>query len=491
MTELIRRHPGIFLTAILLLHLALHLPFIHLPPCSIHVWRQCNTLAVARNFFEEDNNIFTPRVDKRLDTDGVTGMQFPAFEWGLAQVYRLTGEHYPVQRGYSLLISGFTLVFVYYFFRKYMDDAVAGIMAAWMCCWSPEWFYHGMNALPDILAFMCGAGALAAFMKWREIKKRRYAIITMLLITLAGLIKIQYGILGTIMGMLLLNDFLQKSIRGNAFTLWIFSGLLSAITVLGWYRYANLLIVQSGLHDFVLQLRPVDNAGEALIIFQRNLISDLPELLLNYSGFMFLLTGLIVFFKERDKRSWIVLPAVLLFIIWYLLMMEQMRVHQYYLLPLLFLCLFPMVRGSLWIIRKRQSLLTYGLLLLMPLLAAARILPARWMKEDLGIPAAFADASQLKLLTEAVPSGDKVITVPDQSGCIWLYFLHKKGFSYADNTLFMPQKEAAYTEFEKYKSAGARWVYMPTGFLPQEHPVMKTSLRHHTSTGGISVYRIN
>ena len=47
---------------------------------GLHVWRQCNTMAVARNFYEEGMDILRPRVDRRGSTDGVTGMQFPSYE---------------------------------------------------------------------------------------------------------------------------------------------------------------------------------------------------------------------------------------------------------------------------------------------------------------------------------------------------------------------------------------------------------------------------
>ncbi|MBL7922863.1 MAG: hypothetical protein JNL88_01560, partial [Bacteroidia bacterium] len=72
------RRPGFLLWFTIALNILLHAPFLHLPPCSIHVWRQCNTLAVARNFYEEDPNILRPRVDRRGESTGVTGMQFPA-----------------------------------------------------------------------------------------------------------------------------------------------------------------------------------------------------------------------------------------------------------------------------------------------------------------------------------------------------------------------------------------------------------------------------
>jgi hypothetical protein len=82
----------------------LHLPFLGLPPQSSHVWRQTNTLAVAVNFSEESMDILRPRVNLREDGDGVTGMQFPSYEWGLAWCFKAFGQGYWVHHLYSLLI---------------------------------------------------------------------------------------------------------------------------------------------------------------------------------------------------------------------------------------------------------------------------------------------------------------------------------------------------------------------------------------------------
>jgi hypothetical protein len=65
----------------ILLTIVLHLPFLNLPPKSIHVWRQSHSLAVARNFYREEMNIFKTRVDNRMDGDGITGSHFPTFEF--------------------------------------------------------------------------------------------------------------------------------------------------------------------------------------------------------------------------------------------------------------------------------------------------------------------------------------------------------------------------------------------------------------------------
>lgn len=102
------------------------------------------------------------------------------------------------------------------------------------------------------------------------------------------------------------------------------------------------------------------------------------------------------------------LPAFLLFIVWYILMLEQMKVHQYYLLPLLMLAIFPLLNGIKWMLEGKRIVVLWLLLASMPALAMIRILPARWMKEDLGIPTEFANS----VLREQL-----AVAVPDQAPC--------------------------------------------------------------------------
>ncbi len=491
MTDLLRRHYRKVLLGILLLHIFTHLPFLSLPPCSIHVWRQCNTLAVARNFFEEDNNILQPRVDRRYDSDGVTGMQFPAYEWGLAQVYRVTGEQFFIQRAYSLLISSAAIVFTFIFFYRFRGDPFLGLCAAWFLCWSSEWFYHSINALPDLLAFCAGMGALAVYAGWTHRKTTLQFSVTILLLTLSGLVKIQYGIFGGIIAALAVQQHHRNLMSKKNFIHWTIAGLSSFAIVCCWYLYANKLIQTSGLYDYVLQWRPVTNTQEAIAIISKNIISDLPELLFNYAGTILLVIGLISLFRKDNRKKWVALPAFVLFIIWYVLMLEQMKVHQYYLLPLLMLAIFPFLNGIKWMLDNKRTAFVWILFAAMPVLAMIRILPARWMKDDLGIPAAFADNNYRQQLINAVPDQESVITIPDESGCIWLYFLHKKGFSYTDETLFTTKNDQGEIIFDEYKRRGAQWVYMPTGYLTGKGIANHPGLTPVTSIGGIDLFKIS
>ena len=133
-----------------LLFVVLHIFFVKLPPCGNHVWRQSNTLAIAKNFHQENMNILLPRIDKRYDHTGVTGTNFPLYEWSLAAVYRVFGFHHFWHRLFALLISLLSFFLVYYFFKE--RGEVTGRVAAWAFLFNPLVFYYGFSGMPDVLS---------------------------------------------------------------------------------------------------------------------------------------------------------------------------------------------------------------------------------------------------------------------------------------------------------------------------------------------------
>jgi len=487
--QLLKIRPAYLLAITLVLHILLHSAFLKLPPCSIHVWRQCNTLAVARNFFEEDNNLFKPRVDTRGTQNGVTGMQFPAYEWGLANIYKITGEHFIVHRIYSLVISCFALVAIALFFGLLFNNRHYGVLASWIICWSPEFFYHSINALPDILAFCFGFFALYFSYKWKIRRERQDQFLSFLFITLAGLIKIQFGIFGIFMAVsIFLPDKNKLALTIHQKRNWFLYGAFSILLISFWYWYAHYLIESSNLRDFVLQIRPVNNATQAWSIIKKNLLSDFPELLINYANVALLVLGMMVSITKinlKNSKHLALLASIILSLLWYVLMLEQMRVHQYYMLPFLLISTIFILKGIQHLVNRKKYFIIYPLLLALPVLAAVRILPARWMKDDLGIPIEFAEANMRQQLIDAIPVTKGVIVGPDKSACIWLYFLHKKGYSFDDVNFFLTDTITG-NNLAAYRKQGALYLYMKHDLIIKDD----STLKYLQSIGDIDIYQI-
>jgi hypothetical protein len=187
--------------------------------------------------------------------------------------------------------------------------------------------------------------------------------------------------------------------------------------------------------------------------FLHNLVSTVPELLVNYAGMPFFLTGL--FFIWKQKKRLIDSPAFLLFasgLIAYFLFELNMiaKVHDYYLFPFypaLFLIItygvkqfrisrLAWIRNILWL-----------LLLILPLTAWLRM-QTRWNPASPGFnPDLLTYKEQLRT---AVPDTALCIAGNDESGYIFFYYVHKKGWAFQKNEPLEDQLKTWHLKGAKY-----------------------------------------
>ncbi|RSK51277.1 ArnT family glycosyltransferase [Hymenobacter rigui] len=485
---------GWFWPLLIGLNFLLHAPFFNRPPSSIHVWRQCNTLAVARNFYEEDMNILRPRVDRRNDTDGVTGMQFPSYEWAVAGSYKLFGFHEALPRLINWLIYMAGVVAFYLLVRQISGRAWLGAVGAWCMAWSPELFYHGINALPDILALTASIAGLYWFGQWRTTQKPGNLVLSMLAITLAGLTKLQFLAVGFPIAVFVVQDILKRRLGWAQLLQLAGFAVVTVAVPLAWYAYALRLIEASGLADFGIEFRPATDAATALNIIRKNLISDLPELLVGYGTLGLLLAGLWFLARRTPVRH----PWFLPLLVWglgvsayYFIELAQMKLHTYYLMPLLPLLLLIAVWGAAQLAsipRARPWLLAF--LLFQPLWATIRIDWGRWLHHSPDVAPELFNPVTRAQLEAATPANVRCLVGPDNSGCISLYYLHKKGFGFGTAADLLAPTASGQLYIESCITKGARYLYTNDSTV-LTHPTLQRYLgRQLNQTGAFRVLEL-
>ncbi len=482
----------LILAICLILNLLIHLPFINLPPRSVHVWRQANTLAVARNFYQEDMDILNPRVDRRLDTDGVTGMQFPSYEFIVALAYQIFGEFNWVHRLISLLISSFGIIGMYLLTLKLFQSPIAAATAAISYCFSSELFYFGFTALPDILALSASVWGLYLFINWIENGKFNQFILSLFLITLAGLTKLQFLAVGFFIATYLMQNW---KLIGKKWLLLIVYAFTSVGLTLAWYFRSIQLIKSSGLADFGLTFKPIANFQLGIQTIIKNLTSDLPELLLNFAAFALLLIGIFYFFKNKKWNSKWFLPLLVWSIaLWayHIIELGQMNVHSYYMMPYLPI-LFLIIAYASKELFKSQKLTTLLIILLFaqPLLASVRIIPARWTKADPGIPfELYENGSRIELIN-AIPKNSLCVVGPDISGCIYFYFLEKKGFGFDNTSDLLWMKNNNKTYLKDAIDRGAEYLISNDSSINNNQEILNYIDKEIKQVGSFRIYQLN
>ncbi len=450
-----------------------------LPPQSIHVWRQCSTLAVARNLYEEGMNPLRPRIDQRFETDGVTGMQFPAYEYLVALGYELFGEKNFVHRAISFLLYLMGAWGIYELFHLLSGNAWAAALGAWSFCWSPELFFFGISALPDILALTGSIWGLTLFIRWFQSGGAASYGFSLAAATLGGLAKIQHLVIGFPIAAMVLTE---KVKCGRAkFGAMAFYAVLSVGLTLGWYFYAAHLIHASGLTDYDIGFTPAPGFLWGAKVVWHNAVSEIPELILNYATFTFACIGVYIGLKEQKWKSRWFAPfatwgaAVLAY---YFIELGKMQVHSYYLLPFLPLLLVFAVWGGLFLKNSKYRWVFVFLLLAQPTLAFFRIVPPRFWAKDKAVPQELYLEPSRRALEEAVPNGQLCVVGPDSSRTIYFYFLHKKGFGFSE-TSDLEALANGKPRLEDYIRRGARYLYTADPQLPQSkvlRPYLQTEI---------------
>lgn len=447
------------------------MPFLNLGPRSVHVWRQCNTLAVARNFQLEELDIMNPRVDRRLDTNGVTGMQFPSYEYLVALGYRLFGIENWVHRLISLLISFWGALGMYKLSKYLLQHDVAAGFAGFAYLFSPDLYYFGFSALPDILALACSIWGLYYFLQWythngshnsQLTTHNSFYFASLSLIILAGLTKLQFLAVGFFIAPLVVLSFKKIENGKKKIGALVLFGLLSCLLPLWWYKRSVDLIKSSGLDDFGITFRPESDLIKGLKTIWQNLSSDLPDLLLNYFSFFLFLIAIYFFFKNKFWKSKWFLPMLvwtIALIIYHIIELAQMNVHSYYMMPyfpvLLLMVAYAVKHGYE---QKKIYTLIIISLFLSPIATGFRIIPSRFTKTNPGIPTELYNDSTRNELIQAVPNNALCIVGPDISGCIYFYHLEKKGFG-LNNVNDLTEKIGNETRLENYVRRGARYIY--------------------------------
>ncbi len=449
----------------------MHGPYFRTELVSMHVWRQTQTHQQTLSFLQEDNNLFRPRRPDRGATDGVSRMEFPLQQWLVAQVMRLVGAEIYVLRGCMFLLALLTLSGMYCLATLLFDSKAAGIVAAWGLGFSPTFFYHSFNPMPDNLALCFGVWGLVM------VYRRKYGIAGVLL-ALATLCKLPFILLYGIplgLGLQWLTGRRQNITLGNLVALG-----LPVIFPLSWYAIA----LPDWGHNNIVGGSWNSGYGVARLFdyFQHNIVSTLPEMLLGFACVPLFMVGLYVAWLGRYRRA--IFPVALtgaLLLLYFLYEIHAIgKAHDYYLYPLLpFLFLVAGAGGKrVWSRRDRYRYVVPLLLVLAPLLCGLR-LQGRWDVTDPGFNESLL--VHRDALRQAVPDESLVIAGNDASPFIYLYYVGKKGWVFRNDEL---NQEEASLMIE----AGAAYLYSDSRAV--EERLRDLLGRRLLSAGSIHVYEL-
>ena len=332
----------------------------------------------------------------------------------------------------------------------------------------PEFYYHSFNAVPDILAMSAMIWAWYFYNRLNQSNSWNHAWFGAVLLALAGMTKLMF----LIPGFVFLGDIWnrgafprQKNAEqyGKLWPKWGIIAFISLIFSYAWYRWAHYLTYLHWLNEFVHEIRFFDNGSQAFQALFQNLSIDLFETWVGYPLIFLVFGGWYFVLKSKqiikDKR---ILLLILASILYYIVMQKQLQIHGYYIL--LFVPFIVLNIGYLinhLVNKYKLNWLTVSCLLIMisPLWSWVRM-HHNWTEKGFRVPNTLMDVKNATLIEKYTSENPLWIVGPDQSGCVYFYYLHAKGFPWYN----LEEKDSV---FDEYLNQGAQ------GFITDQPEIVK------------------
>ncbi|MEC8738868.1 MAG: glycosyltransferase family 39 protein [Bacteroidota bacterium] len=294
-----------------------------------HNWRQTTVSMVARNFLEVSNNIFYPRIDFAGDKTGITGMEFPFFNYLIYLFSRAFGYDHWYGRLINLMVSS-TGIFYFFKLLKLVWNKKLAFLGTFVLIFS-HWFKYGRKIMPD--TFAISIVIIGLYYGYVYLKEGRYKhlLLAFLLLPLGTLSKLPAGYAYSFF----IFPFLDGQIDWRK-KVFLLGGLCPGlIFIIFWYFYWSPYLTQHfGFYHFFSGKSFSSGLSEILsepILFLKNFY----EHPLHFVGFGLFLLG--VFFIIK-KKEWHFFYVFLLGLFAYLPIILKAGWtfvhHSYYMVPL-------------------------------------------------------------------------------------------------------------------------------------------------------------
>ena len=235
-----QRHVPLFL--ILLVAAGLRLQYITAPLLDAHRWRQVDTAAVARAFYEGPMNPLRPEANWG-GAHGYVESEFPLLSLVVSILYKVFGVSETWGRLVVVVFSLATVALVYVLARDLIDHP-AGLAAAFLVAVSPGAVFYGRAFMPDSLMVCFSVGAILGFHRYLTRGSRRALLAGSASLTLAVLVKLPAVIVAAPLVVMIWKKQHWTALRNRHLLAAL---VVPAVLSLAWYWHAYQLFRETGL----------------------------------------------------------------------------------------------------------------------------------------------------------------------------------------------------------------------------------------------------
>jgi 4-amino-4-deoxy-L-arabinose transferase-like glycosyltransferase len=373
---------------------------------------------VARNLLEVDNSIFYPRIDISGEKTGITGMEFPIFNYQIYWISEIFGYQHWYGRLINLLLSSIGLFLFYKLIRKYFSERVSFYSTLILIV--SIWFQFSRKIMPDTFSMSFIIASIYYASNYLECKQNKKSALYLLLYLFLMMIGVLSKLPSGYLLILLIIFFWDKKIalRKNI-TLAIVT-CIGLIPVFVWYFYWVPYLVETyGFWHFFM--------GKSFSQGFYEIMQNLPETLsrfydtaLKYIGFAVFLFGLGYALVKKNK---VVLSVFFLSLFSFSIIVFKAGLtfphHNYYIIPFVPVMAFVAGYGL-----SKIKHPTYALLILLTIVieGIANQQHDFFIKDDAEY---FID---LESELDSISNREDLIIINSGEYPTAMYFAHRKGW---------------------------------------------------------------
>lgn len=451
-----------------------------LDPQSIHMYRQSDCLSFTLNYYMENRGFFEPSFNFiGVTGNGQTVSDFPLIYYIVGNIWQFTGQHIVIYRGLVLLLFFTGLFFLYRTLVNLFDDRLWAILISLMLFTSPVLSYYSSSFLMEIPSLSLVLIGWYFFFRFYQSGINKWLWITMLVFTLAGLLKA--SALLSYFALLGLFVFEWSGIfsfrKGRPIFIEPRKAILPFMIVIA--TFAAWLV-------FVIKYNDAHNSGFFLVgvlpIWDMNLVDikiKLREITThwifhNFPGYFQLLivifwTVMAVFPKKNNRILYYLNIVLAIGVVMYLLLFFQVIAgHDYYWINLFILLLVTTVSFVYFLKTNLKFAYKWGKVVFIVLLVFNVIYTQK--KLDERYHGAYMDYynwymkdfSSMKKINRdfGIKRDDLVISIPDVTINASLYLMDQKGW-----TTYGGYNNETEDFYRNYISRGAKYLFVSDSTL--------------------------
>lgn len=316
---------------------------IHRRPCSIHISAQTQRASIALNYYKTDMNFFKPRIQRYLDGEGITGVEFPIIYYMGAVMYKLFGFNEIYLRMISLIIVVFGLFYFYKLANEFVKSSIIATMLTIAACLSPSFLVYTPNFMPDAPSMALHLAAWYFFFKFLRTDRKLDLNLFVIFAALATLIKAIAILIFIVIICLVILDKIKflRSTNGNLFKdHWriIKAVIIGIVASSSWYIYATWLTKHYHYESFALKPIMIDSweAFDKVIEFVTNLWLPYYYSYESYVLMIIAVVTIVLFVKYANR---LLLSITVLYVLgssaYVYFFLNQFRDHDYYVIAIL------------------------------------------------------------------------------------------------------------------------------------------------------------